>query len=88
MPDVPRKPDQPTFEQALEEVESIVRRIESGEVGLEDSIAQYERGVALLKRCRGVLEQVEQRVSDLTAQMNKELESPGGSEGASGTGRT
>ncbi len=62
---------EPTFEQALEEVEAIVRRIESGEVGLEQSIVQYERGVELLKRCRSVLDRVEQRVTDLTAQMGE-----------------
>ena len=57
------------FEQALEEVESIIRRIETGEAGLEESITQYERGVQLIKQCREVLGRVEQRVVDLTAQM-------------------
>lgn len=58
-----------TFEEALEQVEAIIERIESGEVGLERSIAEYERGVALVRRCREVLERAEQRVQDLTAQM-------------------
>lgn len=59
----------PTFESAIEEVETIIRRIETGEVGLEDSLAQYERGIQLIKHCRGVLEKVEARVLDLTSQM-------------------
>jgi len=60
---------EPTFEAAIEEVEAIIRRIEAGEVGLEQSIEQYERGVKLIKQCRTVLDRVEQRVTDLTAQM-------------------
>jgi len=61
--------DGPALETALAEVEEIIRRIEAGEVGLERSISEYERGVGLIKHCRGVLERVEQRVTDLTAQM-------------------
>lgn len=60
---------QPTFEEALEQVEAIIERIESGEIGLERSIAEYERGVAMIRRCREVLAKAEQRVQDLTAQM-------------------
>ncbi|MGQ0629340.1 MAG: exodeoxyribonuclease VII small subunit [Phycisphaerales bacterium] len=64
------------FEKALEEIETIIRRIESGEAGLEASLEHYERGVALVKRCRDVLGQVEQRVTDLTAQMAAEAKPP------------
>ena len=56
-----------TFEQAVERVEAIIERIEAGEIGLEDSIAQYERGVGLINRCRAILEQAEQRIEELTA---------------------
>jgi exodeoxyribonuclease VII small subunit len=58
------------FERAVEQVEKIIERIESGEIGLEASIAEYERGVALIRRCRQVLERAEQRVDELTGQMN------------------
>ncbi len=70
------KPDEgaPTFETAIEEVEAIIRRIETGEVGLEESLVQYERGIQLIKHCRGVLERVEARVVDLTATMKAEGE--------------
>jgi exodeoxyribonuclease VII small subunit len=54
-----------TFEQAMSQLEEIIRRIESGEVGLEQSIAEYERGVALVKRCEAVLGQAEQRVKEV-----------------------
>lgn len=55
-----------TFERAVERLEAIIGRIESGEIGLEQSIREYEHGVALLKRCRAILEQAEQRVEELT----------------------
>jgi len=54
-----------TFEQAMGHLEEIIRRIESGEIGLEQSIAEYERGVALVKRCEAVLGQAEQRVKEV-----------------------
>ena len=57
------------FEKAVEQIEAIIERIESGQVGLEKSIAEYEKGVGLLKRCREALAKAEQRVEDLTAQM-------------------
>ncbi|MFN0131002.1 MAG: exodeoxyribonuclease VII small subunit [Phycisphaerales bacterium] len=59
------------FESAVSQIESIVERIESGEVGLEGSITEYEKGVALIKRCREVLERAEQRVQDLTSQLKR-----------------
>lgn len=58
-------PESLTFEQALEALEEISRKIEAGEVGLEDSIAEYEHGMALIKRCREVLAKAQQRVEEL-----------------------
>ena len=49
-----------SFEQAAAELEAIIERIESGEIGLEESLAQRKRGEELLKRCRAVLDQAEQ----------------------------
>jgi len=60
MPDIPD--DNPSFEQALAELEQIVRALEDGQVGLEDSLARYEKGVGLLQRCYGQLRQAEQRI--------------------------
>lgn len=75
-PRQPSKPEAPPeaaldFEAAVAEIEAIVERIEGGEVGLEGSIAEYEKGVALIKRCREALERAEQRVQDLTAQLKR-----------------
>jgi exodeoxyribonuclease VII small subunit len=55
-----------TFEQALEELERVIRDLEDGETGLEAALASYERGVGLLKRCYGQLRDVEQRIQLLT----------------------
>ncbi len=57
---------EPGFEEAVEQLEGIIDRIESGEIGLEESIEHYERGVALFNRCRAILEQAEQRIEELT----------------------
>ena len=50
------------FEQSLEELEQLVERMEHGELTLEQSLAAYERGVGLYRRCQGALEQAELRV--------------------------
>lgn len=57
--------DAPGFEESLAQLESLIERIESGEIGLEQSIAEYERGMALIGRCREILEKAEQRVEEL-----------------------
>ena len=44
------------FEQALAKLEQIVSEIEEGKVSLEESIAKYAEGIALVKHCRGVLD--------------------------------
>src|SRR5947199_1956229 len=61
-------PDTLTFEQALAELEKIVRELEDGKIGLEESLARYEKGVGLLRRCYGQLRQVEQRIMELVGQ--------------------
>jgi exodeoxyribonuclease VII small subunit len=51
-----------TFELALAELEKIVRELEDGTTGLEESLAHYEKGVSLLKRCYKQLQEAEQRI--------------------------
>ena len=63
--DQPPDPVTLTYEQAIEELESIIARIEHGEIGLEDSLAQYRRGAALLKRCRAIIESAENEIKEL-----------------------
>lgn len=54
------------FEKAIDELESIVRRLEEGKVPLEESVAIYERGEALKARCEELLKQAEARVEKIT----------------------
>lgn len=54
-----------SFEAALKELESIVSRLEQGEVDLEDSIALYERGQALKAHCDGRLKAAEARLEKI-----------------------
>lgn len=51
-----------SFELALEQLEAAVRELEGGDLGLDAALAKYERGVQLLARCHGLLEQAERKV--------------------------
>ena len=55
-----------SFEQALDELETIVKRLEEGRVPLAESVAIYERGEALKQRCEDLLRQAEARVEKIT----------------------
>ena len=55
-----------TFENAIEELESIVARLEGGKVPLEESVAIYERGETLKRRCEELLRQAEARIEKIT----------------------
>jgi exodeoxyribonuclease VII small subunit len=55
-----------SFERAIEELETIVKRLEDGKVPLEESVAIYERGEALKRRCEELLRQAEARVEKIT----------------------
>ena len=52
-----------SFEEAISELQSVVDRLEAGKVALEESLALYERGVALVKICNERLDAAQQRVS-------------------------
>jgi len=58
--------EQMSFEAAMAELEEVVGRLEGGEVPLADSIALYERGDALRKRCEALLREAEQKVEQIT----------------------
>ena len=53
------------FEVAMEELESIVEQLESGDLSLEDSLAAFEKGVTLVKYCNQKLNEVEKKVEVL-----------------------
>ncbi|MBS0211278.1 MAG: exodeoxyribonuclease VII small subunit [Planctomycetes bacterium] len=54
------------FEQALAELETIVGQLETGDTGLEASLAAYERGVKLLRQCHGILQRAERKIELLS----------------------
>jgi len=66
-----------SFEKALKELESIVGRLERGDVELEESINIYERGVVLRDHCDRLLKQAEAKVEKLTFNQSSE---PNGTE--------
>jgi len=64
--------DQLPFEDALAELESLVEQLEGGEPALEQSLAQFERGVALARHCQRQLTEAEQKVQQLSAEGDDE----------------
>ena len=62
----PAAEDGPSFEQALERLETIVEELEGGALSLEQSIARYEEGVKLSRRLTQTLDRAEKRIERLT----------------------
>lgn len=63
-----------SFKEAQEELEGIVRSLESGTLELEESLTLYERGVALLKSLKSRLEAAEQKIDVLMGELEPETE--------------
>ena len=77
MADATQKPvDKLTFEEALAELEVIVRQLEAGEVELEKSIAIYERGAALKAHCESRLKSAELKVEQIVQGANEPTTEP------------
>lgn len=53
------------FEKSLQQLEKIVKRMEAGELALEDSLEQFEKGIKLAKQCQDTLTNAELRVEQL-----------------------
>jgi exodeoxyribonuclease VII small subunit len=65
-------PDEtPDFERALQELEAIVERMERGDTPLEESLRQFERGIALTRACQQALKAAEQKVQILIEENGK-----------------
>ncbi|MGJ8602598.1 MAG: exodeoxyribonuclease VII small subunit [Marivita sp.] len=58
--------DEMSFEAAMAELEKVVGQLERGDVALEQSIALYERGAALKKRCEAKLNEAQEKVAAIT----------------------
>jgi exodeoxyribonuclease VII small subunit len=70
------------YEDALERLESIIERVEHGEIGLEETLDEYRRGRALLRRCQGILDTAEQEIRRLSL-ADLERSAEGGASGRS-----
>ena len=55
-----------SFEDAIKELTNIVGKIEQGQIPLQDSLEQYEKGMALIKQCRTILQKAEERIEKIT----------------------
>ena len=68
-----QKQQTPDFEAALAELEAIVQRLEQGELSLEESLRQFERGVVLTRNCQKALQQAEEKVRVLGPRRLEEI---------------
>ena len=79
------EPEQPVdFEASLAELEALVAEMESGSLGLEDSLAAFERGVHLTRACQAALRTAELRIKALTQDGDEVRLSPAGDDVAPG----
>lgn len=69
---------EPTFEEARDELEAIVRKLEDGRTSLDEALTLWERGEALHALCRAKLDAAEERVAELLERLGR---APGGSAG-------
>lgn len=63
------------FEEAIGRAEEIAEAIEQGEVGLEDSIKQFEEGISLIQKCRKVLDDAEFRIQTMETSLTEAADS-------------
>ena len=61
-----------SFEDTIKELTGIVSKIEQGQISLENSIQQYERGMTLIKHCREILSKAEQRIVKISEENQTE----------------
>ncbi len=75
-----KTPQEPDFESALQELETLVEKMEQGELSLEDSLQHFERGVNLSRTCQQALKAAEQKVEILMQKNAREEITPFDSE--------
>ena len=67
-----KKSDKINFESAIKELESLVEQMEQGDISLEKSLENFERGIELTRTCQKALQEAEQKVQILTQKQGEE----------------
>ena len=62
---MPKKPELPNIEASLTELATLVEKMEHGNLSLEQSLTQFERGIILIRHARTILQEAEQKVQIL-----------------------
>lgn len=70
------EPAAASFEQAIEELEQLVQKMERGDLSLDESLQSYERGIALYRHCQTALEQAELKVRQLSDPLDPDSAKP------------
>lgn len=55
-----------SFEESIKRLKETVDKIEQGDIALQDSLEEYEQGMALIQHCRGILEKAEKRIEKIS----------------------
>lgn len=55
-----------SFKQAIESLTDIVDKVEAGDISVESSLNQYEKGMAIIKHCRGILQDAETKIKEIS----------------------
>ncbi|WED21205.1 exodeoxyribonuclease VII small subunit [Vibrio sp. JC009] len=71
-----KKPENMTFEATLEELDTLVEQLESGDLALDDALKKFERGISLARAGQSKLTEAEQRVSILLSNDDQAQLSP------------
>ncbi len=66
-----KPPEELSYEEAFQELEALVARLESGELPLEEALGLFERGQALAARCNQLLEEAELKLKQLTIETDE-----------------
>ena len=73
IPAMPPEKSKPKFEESLKSVEDVVKALESGKLGLEESLEKYEAGIAALRTCYKILEEAEKKIQLLVKEKDGSL---------------
>ncbi len=77
MPKQKEKSEDESFEKLFAELEAVVAKLEAGDLSLDESLALFQRGTELAKKCAEMLDRAELRVKELAPQAKDELEAEG-----------